>query len=153
MYLKIGINILGYDSVEMRKLRLIVLTKTWVMDSCLIFFVHPPPKKNANKTAISWTFLLSVKMLCPQYSVSFCLFLFESLFVSVLVSSFCSQNIVCLTGCLFWSKSLVSFWCYSLSLKIFCSWKKLYTFKSQNILSFENVLLAKLFASTSMCFT
>ncbi len=33
-----------------------------------------PPPKNANKTAISWTFLLSVKMLCPQYSVCFWLF-------------------------------------------------------------------------------
>ncbi len=80
-----------------------------------------PPQKMQTKPPLAELFLWVSK--CYALSTQ-SVFEFFFVWIFVLVSSFCSQNLVCLTGCLFWFKSLVSFWHYSLSLKIFCSWKK-----------------------------
>lgn len=129
--------------------------KNWFKDwKCFfVIIVHPP--QNGNKSTISWTFLLSHKMLCPQYLVCFWhFFLFESLLDSVLASSVWFQNLV------FWL-----FVCFDLKISFFLTllfdpqnlllMKKCFTllFKAQNLLfSWKCVLLGKRFANTSMWF-
>lgn len=112
-----------------------------------VIIVHPP--QNGNKSTISWTFLLSHKMLCPQYLVCFWHFFFVWIFVWLFFSLKRLISKLSLFDCLFVLISkLVSFWHFCLILKTFCSWKnvlhfclRLKTFCFlENVFCLENVL-------------